>query len=106
MAKKRKQRMRRNAESHLNANAETRIELPLNSVPADLTQQAPHNSYSAIPLYYVDKDFTCCDCGKEETWTATQQKWWYEVAKGSIYSTAIRCRECRRKLREANQPTK
>jgi hypothetical protein len=102
MAKKRKQRMRRNAESHLNVNRETQMELPAGAVPADLRQQAPHNSYGPVPLYYVDKDFTCRDCGKQETWTATQQKWWYEVAKGSIYSTAIRCRECRRKVRAAN----
>lgn len=68
--------------------------------PADLSQQAPHNSYGAVPLYYEDTPFTCVDCGKEEVWTAEQQKWWYEVAKGSIYSRAARCRECRRARRE------
>ena len=62
---------------------------------------APNNSYGAPKFvyrgYYVDVPFKCKDCGKEEVWTATQQKWWYEVAKGFAYSTAVRCRACRRK---------
>jgi Probable zinc-ribbon domain len=62
---------------------------------------APNKSYGAAAFvyrgYYVDVPFRCKDCGKDEIWTATQQKWWYEVAKGFAYSTAIRCRACRRK---------
>jgi len=33
--------------------------------------------------YYLDQEFVCKDCGKHEVWTATQQKWWYEVAGGA-----------------------
>ena len=44
---------------------------------------------------YRDRRFVCVDCGVEETWTATQQKWWYEVAKGDVNSIATRCRPCR-----------
>src|SRR6185312_10511573 len=44
--------------------------------------------------------FDASHCGKEEVWTGTQQKWWYEVAKEFAYSTADRCRVCRRKKRE------
>ena len=29
-----------------------------------------------------------------------QQKWWYETAKGHIDSTAIRCRRCRKIIKE------
>lgn len=64
------------------------------------------NSYSddkpgfLIRGYYRDEAFTCRDCGCEEVWTATRQKWWYEVAKGGIFTKAIRCRACRRKHRE------
>lgn len=65
-------------------------------IPADRSQQAPHNSYSPV-FEYRDAEFTCVDCGVVETWTAQQQKWWYETAKGPIQSRAIRCRECRRK---------
>ncbi len=50
--------------------------------------------------YYLDKPFTCKDCGKQEVWSATQQKWWYESAKGDLWTTATRCRACRRRERE------
>jgi Probable zinc-ribbon domain len=65
---------------------------------------APNNSYGDPDFvrrgYYVDRPFRCIDCGKQEVWTGSQQKWWYEVAKGFVYSTAVRCRPCRRKKRE------
>lgn len=65
---------------------------------------APNNSYGVPDFvrrgYYIDLPFRCVDCGTEEIWTGTQQKWWYEVAKGFAYSAAIRCRSCRRKERE------
>jgi hypothetical protein len=48
-----------------------------------------------IPDYYEDLPFTCKDCGSKEVWTATQQKWWYEVAGGLLETTAVRCRSCR-----------
>ena len=61
----------------------------------------PTNSYSIPDFvereFYVDKPFTCKDCGKEEVWSATQQKWWYEVAHGDVWTTATRCKACRRK---------
>lgn len=47
----------------------------------------------------MDKPFICRDCGLSQVWIASQQKWWYEVAKGNINSTAVRCRSCRQKLR-------
>jgi hypothetical protein len=49
---------------------------------------------------YRPVEFTCRGCGKVETWTPQQQKWWYETAKGNINSTATMCRPCRRKQRE------
>lgn len=69
------------------------------AIPADLTQQAPSNSYSGPKLYYVDEPFTCVACGRAEVWTAVQQKWYFEVAKGSIYGRAIHCRACRQRIR-------
>jgi hypothetical protein len=77
---------------------------PDNLVPVNAELLAPNNSYGAPDFvtrgYYVDRNFCCIDCGKEEVWTGTQQKWWYEVAKGFAYSTAVRCRVCRRKKRD------
>ena len=63
----------------------------------------PTNSYSIPDFvereFYVDKPFQCKDCGKSEIWTASQQKWWYETAKGDVWTMAIRCRPCRRRDR-------
>lgn len=76
---------------------------PVLGPPVNEALLAPNNSYGAPDFvyrgYYVDRPFRCVDCGKEEVWTGTQQKWWYEVAKGFAYSTAIRCRLCRRRER-------
>lgn len=69
-------------------------------VLADALELQHNNTYGLLPTYYLDKPFTCVDCGSEEVWTAKQQKWWYEIAKGNIYSTAIRCRSCR-KIKQA-----
>ncbi len=93
MAKKRIPRYQRDGEGRTGAPAQ-----PSGRIPADLSKQAPNNSYSP-PLFYEDRPFVCVDCGKAEVWTAKQQQWWYEVAKGSIYSGANRCRACRRKSR-------
>lgn len=77
---------------------------PLNAVNCNPDLLTPNNSYGTPDFvrdgYYVDQKFTCVDCGKEETWTPTQQKWWYEVAKGDTRTSANRCRNCRRKQRE------
>ena len=65
---------------------------------------AAYNSYGLPAFvargYYVDQDFECVGCKAKETWRATQQKWWYEVAKGDVRTTALRCRSCRRAERE------
>jgi len=77
---------------------------PVLGPPVNELLLAPNNSYGAPDFvyrgYYVDRPFRCVDCDKEEVWTGTQQKWWYEVAKGFAYSTAIRCRLCRREERQ------
>jgi hypothetical protein len=72
--------------------------LPKGAVAADPSQQDPnHRPWQ----YYIDRPFKCVDCGSEEVWTAEQQKWYYEVAKGSTYAEPKRCRECRQKHRGA-----
>ncbi len=64
---------------------------------------APHNSYGEPDFvtkgFYSDRPFECVDCGEPEVWRAGQQKWWYEVAKGDVFTTARRCRGCRRQER-------
>ncbi len=75
--------------------------MPLDAVMADPTKQVPNGSYDPPPLWYVDKDFVCRKCGTEETWTAEQQKWYYEEAKGTLYATAKHCSNCRKIMRDA-----
>ena len=69
--------------------------------PANLR---PTNSYDIPDFvqreFYVDRTFKCKDCGISQVWTATQQKWWYESAKGDVWTVAVRCRPCRRRERE------
>jgi hypothetical protein len=71
---------------------------------------APIRSYSEPEFltrgFYLNLPFTCIDCGKEEIWTAAQQKWWYEVAKGDVFTTARRCRSCRRRERDRRAETR
>ncbi|MFV0298331.1 MAG: zinc-ribbon domain-containing protein [Hyphomicrobiaceae bacterium] len=73
--------------------------LPKGALAADPTRLLHDNTYDAQPAFYVDRRFSCIDCGTSQIWTAGQQKWWYEEAKGKIASTAIRCRQCRLKRR-------
>ncbi len=69
---------------------------PLDAVPANLARLAHNSTYGLLPAYYVDRPLACRDCGSQELWTATQQKWWYEEIGGQINSVAVRCLPCRR----------
>ena len=80
-------------------------QVPKGAIIANLDRQAPNGSWS-VHAYYVDKIFRCVDCGIEQTWTAKQQQWWYEVAKGRIDSDAARCRNCRKLKRKELQEQK
>ncbi|TWT85107.1 hypothetical protein CA13_65890 [Planctomycetes bacterium CA13] len=75
--------------------------MPDGAVVADRSRQVPNNSYDLPPRFYVDIEFKCSDCGIKEVWTGKQQKWFYEVAKGSLYKTAKRCGVCRNRIKAA-----
>ena len=68
-------------------------------IPVNRVALAPYNSYGAPDFvtrgFYEDQTFTCRQCGSENVWLAQQQQWWFEIAKGYVYSTAILCRACR-----------
>jgi hypothetical protein len=72
--------------------------------PCNPALLAPYNSYGVPPFvargHYIDAAFQCSNCAKQEVWRATQQKWWYEVAKGNVESRAKLCNSCRRAERE------
>ncbi|MEO8269303.1 MAG: zinc-ribbon domain containing protein [Aureliella sp.] len=71
------------------------------AIAANLSLQVPNNSWGLLRFVYVDIAFCCRDCGKEEVWTAEQQRCYYEVAKGTLYATAVRCRACRNRINDA-----
>lgn len=78
-------------------------------VPMDATHLAPCNSHGH-PLDpargdYEDRPFRYRDCGVAQTWTAVQQKWWYETVRGSVYAFAVRCRPCRQARRAQRMNT-
>lgn len=80
-----------------------KIALARDEVPVVTCQLAPSNSYS-IPDFvergtYRPEPFVCKDCGVAEVWTPLQQKWWYETAKGDVFTKAVRCRACRTRER-------
>lgn len=68
-----------------------------------MSKQVPNNSWGPPITAYIDLAFRCRDCGKEEVWTAEQQKWYYEEAKGSLYAIAVRCRNCRNRMHETKR---
>lgn len=73
---------------------------PLNSIEANQNELVHNNTYGLLPSLYIDKPFKCQNCDTIEVWKATSQKWWYEVAKGHIDSTAIHCQSCRTKRKK------
>jgi hypothetical protein len=97
----RRRKVRKKSEALSKAEIAKLVSAPL---PVNEAALAPYNSYGVPSFvargFYIDVPFRCVDCGGEEVWTPAQQKWWYEVAKGFVDSTATRCRLCRRKERE------
>lgn len=75
--------------------------------PCDPGRLAADNSYG-VPDFvrrgcYVDVEFRCVDCGADGVWAAERQKWWYEEAKGGVWTRANRCRACRAKRRAVRE---
>lgn len=79
----------------------TQRELAKKHVLVNPDNLRPNNSYSTPDFvergYYMDRPFNCKSCGTAQVWTETQQKWWYEVAKGDVWAIAVLCRPCRRR---------
>ena len=76
-------------------------------VSVNVAKLAPNGSWEEPGFvsrgYYMDRPFTCRDCRQEQVWTASQQKWWYEIAGGPLFTEASRCRVCRRKERKRRE---
>ncbi len=81
--------------------ADAQRELAKKHLPVNPNNLRPSNSYSTPEFvergYYVDMPFECKSCGVPQVWTETQQKWWYESAKGDVWAIAVLCRRCRQR---------
>lgn len=74
------------------------------SIAVNAANLAPNFSYGVPEFvqrgFYIDLSFSCKFCGAPQVWTARQQHWWYELAKGDVWQIAVLCRPCRIKERE------
>jgi len=77
-------------------------EIPADAIPAqpqfvELCRLSLRVRTRKRPPYFHDQPFTCADCKQQFTWTADEQRFWYEQLRGPIYSEATRCQACRKK---------
>ena len=81
--------------------ARAQRELAKQHVLVNTANLRPTNSYGTPEFvkrgYYVDMPFNCKSCGVAQVWTEMQQKWWYESAKGDVWTVAVLCRPCRKR---------
>jgi hypothetical protein len=61
-------------------------------------------NYSVCPRHwYVDADFKCDRCTREYTWTAAEQKVWFEDYFFWVDSQPRHCKSCRIELRQLSR---
>jgi hypothetical protein len=62
------------------------------AIPADISKQ----NFSVCPRHwYIDADFQCATCQQEFTWTAGEQKAWFEEYHFWIDAFPVHCKKCR-----------
>ena len=71
-------------------------DIPPDAIPVDL-DRIKSGGWGPPPAYFQNVQFTCTDCGAPQTWKAEDQQWYYETTGAPCYSTAVRCRACRKK---------
>lgn len=71
--------------------------LPEGAVPGDVSRQQYCTAHHVPKYFYVDECRTCVQCKGTFTFSATEQKFWYETLQFNFGSLAIRCRSCRKR---------
>ena len=57
--------------------------------------------YTVCPRHwYVDAVFVCNACKREFSWSAMEQRTWFEEYRFYVDSRPTRCQECRRQRRQ------
>ena len=73
--------------------------MPPGAVRGDIRRQ-DYCPMCHVPRYfYVDEQRQCVQCENPFTFSAAEQKFWYETLRFWADSTAIRCLDCRRQQR-------
>jgi len=73
--------------------------LPPNAIGGDVAKQVFCSSCHVPKYFYVDEARRCIQCDEPFTFSAREQKYWYEVRKFNFHSVPIRCLRCRRHRR-------
>jgi hypothetical protein len=76
-----------------------RPKVPPGAVPGDPSKQDFCSAHHLPKYFYVDEEKVCTQCAQPFTFTAHEQKFWYETLRFNFRSTAIRCQRCRRQRR-------
>jgi len=69
--------------------------MPKGAVRGDPTRQ--HYCHDYPKYFYIDEQKTCVQCRQPFVFSAKEQKFWYETLQFNFGSTAIRCRNCRKR---------
>ncbi len=70
--------------------------LPKGAVRGEVWRQRYCKPHHVPKYFYVDEDRICLQCREPFTFTAEEQKYWYETLQFNFSSSAVRCRRCRR----------
>jgi hypothetical protein len=70
--------------------------LPKGAVAGDASKQVFHPALQVPKYFYIDETRTCVQCEARFTFSAAEQKYWYETRRFVFDSVPIRCRACRR----------
>lgn len=81
-------------------------QMELNRLPVNKDKVNYLSTMYEIPSFYIDYEFNCKDCGSKEIWTAQDQKWWHEEKEQPLEIIAVRCIECRKKVKQDKQEQK
>lgn len=67
---------------------------------ADWRRQTPSTFHSVA---YADVDCRCEDCGRRFLWFAEEQKYWFEELKFELWTSCVRCVECRQTIQREKE---
>ncbi|MEM9378351.1 MAG: zinc-ribbon domain containing protein [Planctomycetota bacterium] len=73
--------------------------MPAGAVRGCVARQRYCTAHHVPRYFYVDQERDCVQCGGGFTFSANEQKHWYETLRFHFDSVAIRCPTCRRRRR-------